>query len=209
VGAGLTFGVFYGVRRRRHARASVDADGDDVAMLPSGPFGPAPGFASVSAAVDEGAAAAIAPVQSEVASVAVASGAGASLTPILETTTPPIGIRPLRTRAPRAPGEEPRRWSRDVVAYLGTLPTLGPDDIATIDWTQKGMSDRLGTGQNQISNVLRRLVGSGIVIEQLEHVQGQPRRLKVYRLTMRGETLAREVRRRRPSSNPNLLRSEW
>ncbi|HEY6237961.1 MAG TPA: hypothetical protein VIZ68_02090, partial [Thermoplasmata archaeon] len=61
----------------------------------------------------------------------------------------------------------------------------------------------------QVSNVLRRLASSGLVVEELQHVQGQPRRLKVYRLSLRGEALARELRRRHPSTNPNFLRRDW
>jgi PKD repeat protein/DNA-binding MarR family transcriptional regulator len=213
VGAGLTFGTFYGVRRRRHARE--DLEGDEYAALPPGIFGPSSPtvvepLAGVSAAASDESSSSIASSSGEPATAA--STHAAAIVPRLEvvdtaSTTPTLRV--VRTRTPRAPGEEPRRWSRDIVAYLGSLPTLGPDDIATLDWTQKGMSDRLHTGQNQVSNVLRRLAGSGIVVERLEHVQGQPRRLKVYRLTLRGEALAREVRRRRPISNPNLLRREW
>lgn len=211
VGAGLTFGAYYGVRRRRHGHGAGDADTEEYGALPPGIFGPSsPSAAAVATGPsEESTSSAMAPVSAEAATGAADASSG--IAPRLETIGVPtaVVVRTVRTRSARAPGEEPRRWSRDVVAYLGALPTLGPDDIATIDWTQKGMSDRLHTGQNQVSNVLRRLVSSGIVVERLEHVQGQPRRLKVYRLTLRGESLAREVRRRRPISNPNLLRREW
>jgi len=212
VGAGLTFGTFYGVRRRRTGHA--EADTEEYGTLPPGVFGPFP--RAVDPSLPAPAVAAAEESSSSLASTAAESAASTPsdagpVAPQLGTVSAPVAALPrlVRTRTPRAPGEEPRRWSRDIVAYLGALPTLGPDDIATIDWTQKGMSDRLHTGQNQGSNVLRRLVASGIVVERLEHVQGQPRRLKVYRLTLRGEALAREVRRRRPVSNPNLLRREW
>ena len=215
VGAGLTFGTFYGVRRRRHLRE--EADSDEYGSLPPGVFGPGTSANSpllaapvaAAATTEESASSGLGPASSE-----PTAAASVHVTPIVPSldvagATPPPLLRSVRTRSARAPGEEPRRWSRDIVAYLGSLPTLGPDDIATLDWTQKGMSDRLHTGQNQVSNVLRRLVSSGVVVERLEHVQGQPRRLKVYRLTLRGEALAREVRRRRPVSNPNLLAREW
>jgi PKD repeat protein/DNA-binding PadR family transcriptional regulator len=214
VGAGLTFGTYYGVRRRRQHRDELDDE--EFGALPPGVFGPTSpssaspraGLAGASATTDESASSGMSSSAAE-----PATGGSPSAAPIASgldaVTAPSPLLRTVRTRSARAPGEEPRRWSRDIVAYLGALPTLGPDDIATLDWTQKGMSDRLHTGQNQVSNVLRRLVSSGIVVERLEHVQGQPRRLKVYRLTLRGEALAREVRRRRPVSNPNLLRREW
>jgi PKD repeat protein/DNA-binding MarR family transcriptional regulator len=214
VGAGLTFGTYYGVRRRRQHHA--EAEGDEYGALPPGVYGPSAGAAAFVAAPVAAAATAEESASSGLGSSGTEAAASASprVTPIVPSldvvaAAPSPLLRTIRTRSARAPGEEPRRWSRDIVAYLGSLPTLGPDDIATLDWTQKGMSDRLHTGQNQVSNVLRRLVASGIVVERLEHVQGQPRRLKVYRLTLRGEALAREVRRRRPISNPNLLRREW
>ena len=204
VGAGLTFGVFYGVRRRRTARAEMLAELEEGGALPPGIFGPAAGLPVLSAS---GAAPAAASEALPEAALP-ASSSGSSPSSLSSTSSLPL-VLPTRTRPARAPGEEPRRWSRDLVAYLGGLPTLGPDDIPTLDWTQKGMSDRLGTGQNQVSNVLRRLVHAGLVVEELQHVQGQPRRLKVYHLTLRGEALAREVRRRKPASNPNLLRRDF
>jgi DNA-binding PadR family transcriptional regulator len=217
--AGVTWGVYWAGRRRHPKGRSRQVDpSDEVLALPPGaidvlPVGPAPVISAdpmplLSAAESSSAAASdatlVAPASS---SVAPTPAPTLSLTAITSTPSqsvplaPPTGDRPA--------GDEPRRWSREIVAYLGGLPTLGPDDIPTLDWTQKGMSDRLGTGQNQVSNVLRRLVAAGVVIEELQHVQGQPRRLKVYRLSMRGEALAREVRRRRAGQNPNFLRRDW
>jgi len=208
VGAGLTFGVFYGVRRRHSARLA-EGDPEEYAAVPPGAVGPLPPSLGAAGPSEEGSSVALAPAAAE-SSASVSASSTPSLPSSLvrpEVVAPTTAL--ARPRRVRPPGEEPRRWSRDIVAYLGALPTLGPDDVPTLDWTQKGMSDRLHTGQNQISNVLRRLLASGVVVERLEHVQGQPRRLKVYRLTLRGEALARDIRRRRPISNPNLLRREW
>jgi PKD domain len=94
-----------------------------------------------------------------------------------------------------ANGDEPRQLSSRLVVYLAGLGALRADDIPSVAWTQLGMSDRLNARQNVISNVLRRLVAAGVVEEELRHVQRQPRRLKVYHLTVRGEALARDLRR--------------
>lgn len=116
---------------------------------------------------------------------------------------PITAVVPLDSRRTFVPGnahateevEEPRQLSSRVVVYLSQLGALRDDDVPTTAWTQFGMSERLGARQNVISNVLRRLVAAGVIQEELRHVQRQPRRLKVYRLTGRGETLARELRR--------------
>jgi hypothetical protein len=42
------------------------------------------------------------------------------------------------------------------------------------------------------------LIDGGILEVEVRHVQGQPRRLKAYHLTSRGELLARELRHRPP-----------
>ncbi|MCI4320237.1 MAG: PKD domain-containing protein [Thermoplasmata archaeon] len=137
------------------------------------------------------------------------------------TTAPASETRPFRTFEPAGPGprltavvpydpsrpvavgenggpsngDEPRQLSARLVVYLAGLGALRADDIPSIAWTQLGMSDRLHARQNVISNVLRRLVAAGVVEEELRHVQRQPRRLKVYHLTIRGEALARDLRR--------------
>jgi|GEM_PF-1253221 len=215
---GLTWGVYWAGRRRPHPRARAPDEGasDDVIAMPPGagssvPVAPAPAPSSeplpllaASAPAAVSAESALAPPPS-----APTAAPAAPLLSLTAVTSTPSAAAGTSTASPRSSADEPRRWSREIVAYLGGLPTLGPDDIPTLDWTQKGMSERLGTGQNQVSNVLRRLVAAGVVIEELQHVQGQPRRLKVYRLSMRGEALAREIRRRRAGQNPNFLRRDW
>ncbi|HZY71467.1 MAG TPA: PKD domain-containing protein [Thermoplasmata archaeon] len=119
------------------------------------------------------------------------------------TAAPLTAVVPLDSPRTFVPGnghavdevEEPRQLSSRVVVFLSQLGALRDDDVPTTAWTQFGMSERLGARQNVISNVLRRLVAAGVIQEELRHVQRQPRRLKVYRLTGRGETLARELRR--------------
>ena len=62
--------------------------------------------------------------------------------------------------------------------------------------TQSGLADRLGVGQSAVSKVLRQLVLGGVVEVTSEHVAGASRRVRVYRLTAKGDRLARALRER-------------
>ncbi len=202
VGAGLAWGSLYLGRRRRGRSAASFDEPDAGSGIPPGALAGARGMAVGDVLPGAVAAAAVASASIPAPATEESRPTATAPAPDGVRSTPPPFLPSLRS-APvvlAPPQDEPKRWSREVVAYLGSLPILGPDDIPSLDWTQKGMSERLGTGQNQVSNVLRRLVAAGIVHDQLEHVQGQPRRLKVYRLTPRGEALAREVRRRRAAA---------
>jgi PKD repeat protein len=90
------------------------------------------------------------------------------------------------------------RLSHRVLLHLASLPRLGPDDIATKAFTQAGMVEALGIQQSPLSNVLRRLAYSGLVVQEVGHVQGVSRRVNIYRLTPKGETFAARLRARRP-----------
>ena len=111
------------------------------------------------------------------------------------------GFRILRCRRNPSSSSTRRRPGNDSTS---TLPargrSLGPTrwdrPVRTrLAWTDPGR-DRggTGTGQSNIANALGRLVESGLVEEQLGHVQGQPRRLKVYQLTSKGQMVYRELR---------------
>lgn len=104
------------------------------------------------------------------------------------------------TAAPSTPVAERRQLSRAVLLHLGGQGRLGPDEVAPVGLTQAGMAQALGVRQNSLTNVLRRFVAAGVLTQDVRHVRGQPRRLRVYRLTSRGEALYQDVRRaRRPS----------
>jgi PKD repeat protein/DNA-binding MarR family transcriptional regulator len=80
-----------------------------------------------------------------------------------------------------------------VILHIGAQGRLSPDDVAPPGLTQAGIADALGTGQNSVTNVLRRLVAAGVVVHDVRHVSGQPRRLRVYRFTDRGESVYRDL----------------
>ena len=110
---------------------------------------------------------------------------------------PPEGVPAPGTAValPReAAGRESLRISQRVVLHLASQGRLGPDDVAPPSLSQAGIAGVLKIRQNALTNVLRRLVAAGVVVESVRHVRGQPRRLKVYQLTARGPALARELR---------------
>lgn len=92
--------------------------------------------------------------------------------------------------------EERLKLSQRIVVHLSLQGRLYDDEIATPAFTQAGMADALGVGQSPLSNTLRRLVLGGVLSQDVRHVRGRPKRLKVYRLTSMGEALAAELRRR-------------
>jgi PKD repeat protein/DNA-binding MarR family transcriptional regulator len=104
---------------------------------------------------------------------------------------------PSAPPAQSAPAEA-FRLSQRIVLHLATQGSPGPYDVALPGTTQAGMSTALGVRQNALTNVLRRLIDGGVIEEEVRHVRAQPRRLKTYRLTSRGELLARELRHRPP-----------
>ncbi len=123
-------------------------------------------------------------------------------TPVVAPSSSPAPADESPVDPASAPSPEPPvvRLSHRIVVHLAGQGTLSAYDVAPIGRTQAGMASALGVRQNALTNVLRRLAAAGVVEVDLRHVVGQPRRLKVYRLTPRGELLARELRLRRPPS---------
>jgi DNA-binding MarR family transcriptional regulator len=83
-----------------------------------------------------------------------------------------------------------RRLALQLLRYMGTLSRVPAGELPGSEWTQAGLAKGVGAGQSAISRVLRRLTAAGIVEAETEHVAGGGRRLRVYRLTPRGERLA-------------------
>lgn len=116
---------------------------------------------------------------------------------LLTTPSAPIAGAPT---AGSSVGADVLRLSQRIVIHLGQLPRIGTDELGSPAFTQAGMAEVLSVRQNVLTNVLRRLVAAGILQEDVRHVTGRSRRLKVYRLTARGESLARAWKR--PRSGP-------
>jgi hypothetical protein len=84
-----------------------------------------------------------------------------------------------------------------VILHIARLGRVGADEVAPSGSSQKGMSGELGVRQGTLTKVLQRLVAAGALTVDRRHVAGSDRRLKVYRLTELGESIARDLRRRR------------
>ncbi|MCI4336018.1 MAG: PKD domain-containing protein [Thermoplasmata archaeon] len=97
-----------------------------------------------------------------------------------------------------ARSRERRQLSQRVLLHIGSQGYLGRDEVAPVGLTQSGMAHSLGVSQNSLTNVLRRLVAAGVLEQDVRHVRGQPRRLRVYHLTGRGDSLYQDVRKRAP-----------
>lgn len=85
--------------------------------------------------------------------------------------------------------------ARKILVHLLSLGRLGEDDVARRGFTQAGMVEALGLSQGTIAKTLTRLEAANVLKADRRHVEGQPTRLKVYRLTPLGESVARDARR--------------
>jgi DNA-binding MarR family transcriptional regulator len=144
-------------------------------------------------------AAGVTPESSEatVASAPPATGEYAGDTP--HPAPGPLGLSSTEPPS-RMPSRSRVRLTQRVLLHIGAQGRIGPDEIGTFGLTQAGMADALGVGQNTLTNVLRRLVAAGVLTQDVRHVSGRPRRLRIYSFTARGEALYRDVRRHRPPS---------
>jgi Transcriptional regulator PadR-like family len=103
--------------------------------------------------------------------------------------------RPI-IRASDGPREGEIRLSLRIVVHLSGVRPVGDDGVGPLEATQEGMSVALAVTQGAVSKILRRLVAAEVVRPERRHDRGQNRRVKVYALTHRGESLAREIRQR-------------
>jgi DNA-binding PadR family transcriptional regulator len=71
---------------------------------------------------------------------------------------------------------------------------LRSDQVAPNELTQAGMVVALGANQSSLAHVLRSLGAAGVVAVDVRHARGRAKRVRVYSLTPRGESLARELR---------------
>ncbi|HEV8050434.1 MAG TPA: PKD domain-containing protein [Thermoplasmata archaeon] len=127
--------------------------------------------------------------------------------PTAPDTPPPSGTPSGSTSPELTPAGSPRadslRLTQRVILHIGRQGRTAPDDLGSKELTQGGIAVALGIGQNSVTNVLRRLVAAGVLVHDVRHVSGQPRRLRVYRLTERGEGVFRDLwaRSRRPEAD--------
>jgi len=165
-----------------------------LARLGSGPSGsgPPPG-ASLSPPTSITTATAEPSARSPTPAAPMSAGSSTgSVEPVSTVQPEKLPRVPSSSRAPR----DALQLSERVILHIGRQGVLRADDMAPDALTQSGMAGALALGQNSLTNVLRRLVAAGVVAQELRHVRGRPRRLKVYTLTGRGEQLYRDLRQR-------------
>ncbi|MFI5414151.1 MAG: PKD domain-containing protein [Candidatus Lutacidiplasmatales archaeon] len=87
-----------------------------------------------------------------------------------------------------------RQIANRLIRHLAELPRLAPGDTPGPERTQAGLVAALGAGQSAVSRVLGQLRRGGVVGVETAHVVGSSRRVRVYRLTPRGERLGSALR---------------
>jgi PKD repeat protein/DNA-binding MarR family transcriptional regulator len=133
----------------------------------------------------------------------IAASAIPASAPALELERPVRATRPALV-VPGGPLPTPdsfqgrRQLTQQMIRHLASLPRLGPSDIPSAGFTQAGIAEALHVRRGAVSKVLQRLVAAGFIEVQTEHVTGGDRRVRVYRLTARGERLALVLRGERP-----------
>jgi len=118
------------------------------------------------------------------------SDSGPELVPPTPRVIPPSALRRSASRRADTAGR--------VIAHLASVGRLGADDVAMRGHTQQGIAEALGIPQGTVAKVLVRLAAADVVEVSLRHVTGEARRLKAYRLTSLGESVAKDIRRRPP-----------
>ncbi len=96
--------------------------------------------------------------------------------------------------------------ARRVILHLSGLGRLGHDDVARVGFTQQGMAAALSARQGSLVRVLQRLEAADVLTVDRRHVSGMARRLKVYRLTALGESVARDLRHPTDGAPPRIDR---
>ncbi|MCI4360044.1 MAG: MarR family winged helix-turn-helix transcriptional regulator [Thermoplasmata archaeon] len=112
--------------------------------------------------------------------------------------------------ASNPPADQPRAdelgTSYRVLMHLARQGRYGPDEVPPKGFSQAGMVEALGLTQGALVGILQRFVAAGVLSVERSHVRGVDRRVKVYRLTLQGESVVQEIRRRQaPAPGPFSL----
>ncbi|MCI4349031.1 MAG: helix-turn-helix transcriptional regulator [Thermoplasmata archaeon] len=121
---------------------------------------------------------------------------GTRLPPALPEALPrPRPAPEVPPPSPTRPREE-LRTSYRVLLHIARQGRVGPSEIPPWSLSQGGMVEGLAISQGALTGALARLVSAGILEVERGHVRGHDRRVKVYRLTPKGEQLVRDLRTR-------------
>lgn len=143
----------------------------------------------------------------ETADPGAARRAESSVKPMVPATSSPVDlevveVRPEPARSPprarrsrpRPPSDPTLTLSQQILLHLAGLGPIEWHEVTPLGYTQRGLGEALGVRQGFVSNVLARMTAAGLVAHDLRHVHGVPRRVKVYRLTPLGQSMARRLR---------------
>jgi DNA-binding PadR family transcriptional regulator len=151
-------------------------------------------------------------------------------TVVVASKVPAAGPPALAPQALSAAGPPPAKTpaateglglARRVILHLSLQGPLAYDEVARVGFTQQGMASSLVVRQGSLVRVLQRLEAADVLTVERRHVSGSDRRLKVYRLTSLGESVARDLRHpksgttrvppppRAPEPPPSATAGEW
>ncbi len=82
-----------------------------------------------------------------------------------------------------------------VILHLARLERLRPNDVARLDYTQQGMVAVFAVRQSSLGRVLQLLEAGDLVTVERRYVADAQRRMKVYRLTVLGQSTSRNLQR--------------
>jgi DNA-binding PadR family transcriptional regulator len=92
-----------------------------------------------------------------------------------------------------------------VIVHLSALARLGPNDVATLSYTQQGMAAAFEVRHSSLVKVLFSLMAGDVVSVQRRFVGDANRRMKVYELTPKGAAAARDLRLAAESKSPQKI----
>lgn len=112
-----------------------------------------------------------------------------------------------RETPPTTLSHEAIQVSKRILQHLRTVQYLDQPGRAPQGLTQGGILTTLNLSQGAVASALARLVAANLVEVRLDHVAGHPRRLKVYRLTPRGERVRSGLQTDGGLSDPSAHRN--
>lgn len=111
---------------------------------------------------------------------------------------------PTAVRLPGEPDDATLRISYRILLHLFRHRQSTPfSGVVPEALCQAGIVAALDVPQRRITGPLKRLADSELVSVELGHVEHHDRRVKVYRLTSRGEQLARQIRTQAVGRKPD------
>ncbi len=90
-------------------------------------------------------------------------------------------------------GPDELTYKKKVLLYLMDYIETGNKETYPIDVTQMGIAEAVGMRRTHVSRAVKKLIEKGYVEENLGHVRGRTRKLKVYSLKPKGVEEAKDM----------------